>query len=147
MVGGHLSDRSGRNKTVKVGYILMFVWMVPLFLLIDAANVWLYLLALVGMTIGNGLTYGPLSALFAEMFPAEIRYSGISIAYAIGAILGGAFAPLAEEWLLGATQSSLSIAAYIMILCIASYIGAALVREPKGIDLGAGATSAPTGRP
>ncbi|CAH0224614.1 Inner membrane metabolite transport protein YhjE [Arthrobacter sp. Bi26] len=142
MVGGHLSDRWGRIKTVKVGYILMFVWMVPLFLLIDAANVWLYLLALVGLTIGNGLTYGPLSALFAEMFPAEIRYSGISIAYAIGAILGGAFAPLAAEWLLGATQSSLSIAAYIMILCIASYIGAAFIREPKGIDLVAGASSA-----
>lgn len=137
MVGGRLSDRIGRTKTIKIGYVMMFVWMIPLFLFIDTANIWLYLVALVGLTIGNGLTYGPLSALYAEMFPAEVRYSGISIAYAIGAVLGGAFAPLVAEWILGATQSSLPIAAYIMVLCLASFVGAVLIKEPKGVDLSA----------
>ncbi|MFJ6303681.1 MFS transporter [Pseudarthrobacter oxydans] len=141
MVGGRLSDRIGRTKTIKIGYVMMFVWMIPLFLFIDAANIWLYLVALVGLTIGNGLTYGPLSALYAEMFPAEVRYSGISIAYAIGAVLGGAFAPLVAEWILGATQSSLPIAAYIMVLCLASFVGAVLIKEPKGIDLSAASSS------
>lgn len=141
MVGGRLSDRIGRTKTIKIGYVMMFVWMIPLFLFIDAANIWLYLVALVGLTIGNGLTYGPLSALYAEMFPAEVRYSGISIAYAIGAVLGGAFAPLVAEWILGATQSSLPIAAYIMLLCLASFVGAVLIKEPKGVDLSAATPS------
>ena len=46
------------------------------------------------LTIGLGLSYGPMSAMYAEMFPASVRYSGIGIGYALGSILGGAFAPL-----------------------------------------------------
>ena len=46
------------------------------------------------MTFGLGLSYGPQAALYAEMFPAKVRYSGVSIGYALGAILGGAFAAM-----------------------------------------------------
>ena len=38
-----------------------------------------------------------MSAMYAEMFPANVRYSGIGIGYALGAILGGAFAPMIAE--------------------------------------------------
>ena len=50
-------------------------------------------LGLIILTVGLGLTYGPQAALYTELFPASIRFSGVSISYAIGAILGGAFAP------------------------------------------------------
>ena len=53
------------------------------------------------MTFGLGLSYGPQAALYAEMFPANVRYSGVSIGYALGAILGGAFAPMIAEALMG----------------------------------------------
>ena len=55
------------------------------------------------LTIGLGLSYGPMSAMYAEMFPANVRYSGISIGYAFGAILGGAFAATIAEALLQGT--------------------------------------------
>lgn len=135
LYGGHLSDRIGRTRALKTGYILMFIWMIPMFLLIGTANIWLYALALIVFTIGNGLTYGPLSSMYAEMFPARVRYSGISISYAIGAVLGGAFAPMIAEALLGATGSSLSIAFYIMALFVVSYIGTSLIKEPQGAEL------------
>lgn len=64
-----------------------------LFPLINTGNAGLLFAALVALTIGLGLTYGPLSALYAELFPAGIRYSGASITFALGAIIGGAFAP------------------------------------------------------
>ena len=54
------------------------------------------------------------------MFPAHIRYSGISIGYAIGAILGGAFAATVAEVLLQKTGWSGSIALYIMALTVVS---------------------------
>lgn len=135
LYGGKVSDRIGRTNALKTGYIIMFVWMIPLFLLIDSANIWFYALGLIVFTIGNGLTYGPLSAMYSEIFPAHVRYSGISISYALGAVFGGAFAPLVAEYLLGATGSSFSIAFYIMALFIASYIGTSLIKEPKGADL------------
>jgi MFS family permease len=42
---------------------------------------------------------GPQSALFAEIFDARYRYSGASFSYAIGAVLGGGFAPLIATYL------------------------------------------------
>ncbi len=140
LVGGMLSDRIGRVRTFQIGYGLIFVWMIPLFLLIDTGNVWLYGIGIFLLTIGLGLSYGPMSAMYAEMFPANVRYSGIGIGYALGAILGGAFAPLIAQALLSSTGWSGSIALYIMALCIISFIGASMVKETRGAPLEADET-------
>lgn len=136
MVGGWLSDRIGRVKTFLLGYALVFVWMIPMFLLVDTKNIVLYGVGLFVLTIGLGLSYGPMSAMYAEMFPANIRYSGISIGYALGAILGGAFAATIAQSLLVQTGWSGSIGIYIMILCVISSVGVILAKETKGRPLG-----------
>lgn len=136
LVGGWLSDRIGRVKTFLTGYAIIFAWMIPMFALIDTKNIWLYGLALFVLTIGLGLSYGPMSAMYAEMFPANVRYSGISIGYAFGAILGGAFAATIAEALLQSTKWTGSIGIYIMVLCVISAIGVVLAKETKGRPLG-----------
>jgi MFS family permease len=136
LVGGWLSDRIGRVKTFLTGYAIVFAWMIPMFALIDTRNIWLYGLALFVLTIGLGLSYGPMSAMYAEMFPANVRYSGISIGYAFGAILGGAFAATIAETLLQTTKWAGSIGIYIMVLCVISAIGVILAKETKGRPLG-----------
>jgi MFS family permease len=136
LAGGWLSDRIGRVKTFLAGYAIVFAWMIPMFALIDTRNIWLYGLALFVLTIGLGLSYGPMSAMYAEMFPANVRYSGISIGYAFGAILGGAFAATIAETLLLATKWTGSIGIYIMVLCVISAIGVVLAKETKGRPLG-----------
>lgn len=135
VAGAILSDRIGRTAALKIGYIWMFVWMIPLILLIDTGEVWLYTLGVVVLTLANGLTYGPIAAMYAELFPAKVRFSGISIAYALGAVVGGAFAPLIAEWLLGATGWSLSVAIYIMAFIVVSFIATSLIKEPRGVPL------------
>ena len=136
LVGGWLSDRIGRVKTFLTGYAIVFAWMIPMFALIDTRNIWLYGVALFVLTIGLGLSYGPMSAMYAEMFPANVRYSGISIGYAFGAILGGAFAATIAETLLQTTKWAGSIGIYIMVLCVISAIGVILAKETKGRPLG-----------
>jgi len=136
LYGGALSDRVGRVRTFQIGYVALFVWMIPLFLLLETRNVWLFAVALFVMTIGLGLSYGPMSALYAEMFPVAVRYSGVSIGYAIGAILGGAFAPTIAEILVQTTGRSVAVGVYIMALCVVSTVAVSLVREPRGVDLG-----------
>ncbi|WP_424805951.1 hypothetical protein [Rhodococcus sp. 27YEA15] len=49
------------------------------------------------------------TALYVEMLPAAVRFSGASVGYAIGTILGGAFVPTIAEALFEGTGSSLSI--------------------------------------
>jgi MFS family permease len=135
LYGGILSDRIGRVRTFQIGYGLLFAWMIPTFLLIDTANVWLFTLALIVMSVGLGLSYGPQPAMYAEMFPAAIRYSGVSIGYALGSILGGAFAPTIAQVLLQTTGWSGSVGVYIMVLCVVSFVAVTMVRETRGNDL------------
>ncbi|MFF1880906.1 MFS transporter [Pseudarthrobacter sp. NPDC058196] len=136
LVGGWLSDRIGRVKTFLIGYTIVFAWMIPMFALIDTKDIVLYGVALFVLTVGLGLSYGPMSAMYAEMFPAEVRYSGISIGYAFGAILGGAFAATIAESLLQSTKWAGSIGIYIMVLCVISAVGVVLAKETKGRPLG-----------
>ena len=133
--GGAISDRLGRVRTFQIGYGFLALWAVPMWFLIDTGNIVWYFVALFVMTFGLGLSYGPQASLYAEMFPANVRYSGVSIGYALGAILGGAFAPMIAEALMGATGQSWTIGVYIAIAAIVSLIGVSLVKEPKGVDL------------
>ncbi|MGO2051689.1 MAG: MFS transporter [Glutamicibacter sp.] len=135
LVGGWLSDRIGRRNTFVIGYGIVFVWMIPMFMLVDTANIVLYTIGIFVLTIGLGLSYGPQSAMYAEMFPARIRYSGISIGYAIGAILGGAFAATVAQILLETTGASISIAIYIMVLTVISVAAVLWEGETRGRNL------------
>lgn len=128
---GAISDRIGRTQAFNIGYALLFVLAVPVWLLIDQGNIWLFALALAIFIPGLALSYGPQSAMYAEMFPRPVRFSGVSVSYALGAILGGAFAPMIAELLLGAFHASWTIGAYLMILCAISLVALALT--PKDL--------------
>ncbi|MOA68850.1 hypothetical protein D3C78_1966840 [compost metagenome] len=54
----------------------------------------------------------------------------------MGAILGGAFAPLIAQALLDTTKWSGSVGIYIMVLCVISAIGVILAKETRGRPLG-----------
>lgn len=129
---GSASDRWGRRRTFTFGYLAMIIWAIPTWLLIDTANPLFFGIAVTILGILLGMTYGPQSALYAEMFPAKIRLSGVSIGYAIGSVIGGAFAPMIAEMLLDSTGSSLSIGIYIAIISAISLIAVLLI--PRGIQ-------------
>ncbi|MFH9008546.1 MFS transporter [Streptomyces afghaniensis] len=93
LAGGRLSDRLGRLRVYRIGFVIQLAWMFPFFALLNTANAGLVVVALVLYSIGLGLTYGPQAALFAELYPTSVRYSGAALSYAIGAVLGGALAP------------------------------------------------------
>ncbi|WP_418909008.1 MFS transporter [Glutamicibacter endophyticus] len=135
LLGGWLSDKLGRRNTFLIGYGIVFVWIIPTFMLTDTGSLFLYGLSIFILTMGLGLSYGPQSAMYAEMFPAHIRFSGISIGYAIGAILGGAFASTVAQILLEATGMSISIAIYLMVLTVISVAAVIWVGETRGNNL------------
>ena len=136
LLGGWMSDKFGRVRTFQLGYIAMIIWAVPMWFMIDTGNIVLFTLAIFILTMTLGPSYGPQSALYAEMFPARVRFSGISIGYAIGSIFGGAFAPMIAEMLLTETGKSWSIGAYIAIAAVISLVAVSMVpRSIQGINL------------
>ncbi|GAB3009005.1 MFS transporter [Streptomyces pseudoechinosporeus] len=113
MAGGILSDRFGRLRVYRIGFVIQLAWMFPFFALLNTANIGLVVVALVLYSVGLGLTYGPQAALFAELYPAAVRYSGAALSYAIGAVLGGAFAPMIAEALQSSTGTVYSVGVYL----------------------------------
>lgn len=135
LLGGLMGDWIGRVRSFQIGYAIMAVWAVPMWFLIDSKNVTLFFVGALGLTIGLGLSYGPQAALYAELFPAEIRYSGVSVSYALGAILGGAFAPAIAQWIIGTYGESWRVGLYIAVLAVISLIAVSTIKDPKGVDL------------
>ena len=87
------SDRNGRKGIFMLGAILSGIWAFAIFPLVDTGNFWLILLALTFGLIFLAMMYGPQAAFFTELFSTEVRYSGATLGYQFGAIVGGAFAP------------------------------------------------------
>jgi len=133
---GFISDRIGRRTTYIIGWILQLVGVFTLFPLVNTGNVWLLFLGLAILTVGLGFTYGPQAALYSELFPASIRFSGVSISYAIGAIIGGAFAPTIAAALVAATGSTWSVTYYLAGMTLVGLIATLLLRDRSRIPLG-----------
>ena len=87
------SDRKGRKGIFMLGAILSGAWAFAIFPLVDTGNFWLIVLALTFGLIFLAMMYGPQAAFFTELFSTEVRYSGATLGYQFGAIVGGAFAP------------------------------------------------------
>ncbi|CAN7570683.1 MFS transporter [Arthrobacter sp. LjRoot78] len=128
-IAGPLSDRIGRKRTYQIGFIAQMAIAFPLFGFINTGSFPLLLLAVVLLSFGQGLTYGPQSALFCEMFPARVRYSGASIAYGLGALIGGAFTPTIATYLFSTTGSTASISLYLLAASVISIVAVSVVKD------------------
>jgi len=117
------SDRHGRRGIFMMGAVLTGLWSFALFPLIDTGNFWLIVLGIGAGLVFLGLMYGPQAAFFTELFSTEVRYSGASLGYQIGAILGGAFAPtiatlLWREYDIIWVSVYIAIASGLSLLCV-----------------------------
>jgi len=87
------SDRHGRRGIFMLGAVLSGLWAFAIFPLVDTGSFWLITLAVSGGMVFLAMMYGPQAAFFTELFSTEVRYSGATLGYQFGAIIGGAFAP------------------------------------------------------
>jgi metabolite-proton symporter len=144
---GALTDRMGtRKKLYLTGAVLMAVWAFPMFWLVDTGSVPLVFLALlVGFTI-HATMYGPQATLYAEMFPADVRYSGASLGYQFASVFAGGLAPFIMTALLAATGSSWSVSLYIVAAAAVTFVAVYSIKERYRRDLyeTSDATPAPT---
>src|SRR5215210_1541824 len=62
--------------------------------LVDTGKPLLIILSFAVLMVIYGMMYGPVAAFFSELFETRVRYSGISLGYNLGGIVGGAFTPI-----------------------------------------------------
>ena len=128
------SDRHGRKGIFMAGAVLTALWSFALFPLIDSGNFYLVILGVTGGLVFLGMMYGPQAAFFAELFSTEVRYSGASLGYQIGAILGGSFAPTIAT-LLWTSYDIFWVSVYIALASAASLISVYFLTETYKTDL------------
>ena len=99
VVAGYAADKSSSRGVLLLGsavaVVVGFV-MGPMFAAGSLGVIALFLC--IGL-FTMGLVYGPLASLLPQMFTARVRYTGVSIAFNVGGILGGGLAPVVAQGL------------------------------------------------
>ena len=98
---GLLSDKVGRQRMYAISVFVLGLFIVPWFMLLNTGTTWGIVLATV---IAFGVLWAPVTAvlgtLCSEIFSANVRYTGITLGYQLGAALAGGTAPLIATGLL-----------------------------------------------
>jgi MFS family permease len=124
------SDQLGRRRIMTWGLGALTLWSCVIFPLIDTKSVPLIALAVAGMMALQGPYIGTQPAVFAELFPATVRYSGASLSVTIGNIVGG-FAPVIAVALFGLAGTSWAVTAYLVTLSFISWLCALGLKETR----------------
>ncbi|SFS89806.1 MFS transporter [Saccharopolyspora flava] len=112
-----LSDRLGRRPIVLVGAVIMAAYSFALFPIVDSGSGALLVLALVlGQGVVHPMMYGPLAALYTELFSTETRYTGASLGYQLAG-LGGGLAPVLFAQLQSSGFGTTAISGTITAFC------------------------------
>ncbi|MFL4473870.1 MFS transporter [Paeniglutamicibacter sp. MACA_103] len=129
---GMLSDRIGRKPVMLISAAGALVLYYPM-------TLWLrddFMVLLLSVSIMSALLAGALAimpALFSELFPPEVRTSGIGFPYAFAVAAFGGTAPYVQTWAASASFNFFPI--YTMALLVISIATVFTVTETKGKDL------------
>lgn len=129
-----LADRLGRRRVMLAGVVISIALIFPMFTMFDSGNFWLVALGfIVGNPIIQASIYGPVGAFLADKYAPEDRYTGVSLSYQFGSILGAGLAPMVSTWLVAMNNGwgSYNIALYFIFLCIVAAIGIIVIEKPK----------------
>ncbi|MDR7060086.1 MFS family permease [Sphingopyxis sp. BE235] len=128
---GYVSDASSEQRVLTWGcgatVLMGFVFGPAL-----ASGSWLLIfLGLATALFVMGLVYGPLGSWLTGLFPVHVRYTGASVAFNAGGILGGAMAPIIAQ-ALAEWGGTATVGFYLAIAGVVSWLGLLMVRR-RGI--------------
>ena len=148
LAAGALAVRVGTRAVALAGASLACLSSFPFFWLIDSGSPVLIWIAMGLLAIGNSLVYGVSGALTAELFPARLRYSGISLSQQIAGLPGGALTPAIATALVNwSGGNSWPVAAYLAIAALLSFTAIWFASDKYRVSIQDVLTPAPQPQP
>lgn len=117
LIFGRVAESWGAGRVTMIGGLVTAAAAWPIFTLIDTGEGWAIA---VGVSTGIGMltiTYAVTGALLAEIFPPELRYSGVSIGYNLAGALSG-FLPFLATLMIAQQETPTSTPAVIILVCV-----------------------------
>ncbi|WP_406020551.1 MHS family MFS transporter [Nocardioides sp. NBC_00850] len=124
---GAISDRGGRKAIFIAGNLAIAATIYPWAAAIESGSLGLVMVAYIVMLTGYSMTWGTIGVFFAEAFTGAVRYTGLSVGFTIGVIVGGAVTPLALTKLVDSYSSAIPVVLWVA--------GATVVSALCGIPL------------
>lgn len=126
---GWVGDKVGARRLYIFGTLLLAVMAVPLFHALGSGSLGSYTLAtIIALALNYAIIFGPQSTLYSAQFPAELRYTGMSIGIQVAAALGGGLAPIIATLLVAHMGGIESVGIYLAALGLVGALSAYLMK-------------------
>lgn len=136
LLWGRVSDNIGRKKVYLIGTLLAMAYVIPYFWLLEQGT---WISALIAIVVGFAIIwplYGAtLGSFFAESFPPNVRYTGVSLGYQVGAALFGGPLPLIATALLASFGSYIPIGLLVISYGVITLIALFFTKDRTGQPL------------
>lgn len=126
---GGLSDRVGRKKVITIGFLGYGILVLPAMIVMDQGSFALAVGAMVVLALPMPIVQSVTYPTYAEQFPTRVRYTGLSIAFNIGTIIGGGLTPYLATYLISRTDNLLAPGFLLMAAVVLALITLHTVRE------------------
>ena len=130
-----LSDRVGRRAVIMGGALAIVVYAVPFYALVDSGSFPRLAVAWILAQAVQSAMYAPLGVLLSEMFDTDVRYTGVSMAYQLAAVLGAGFTPLIASSLLAGDMRSAPLVTIAIGCGVVTMLAIWLMKETRGRNL------------
>jgi MFS family permease len=121
------ADRSSATRMLALGCAGCLAAGVLMGPMLGAGSLLVILVWLAFALFVMGFAYGPLGGWLPDLFPAEVRYTGVSLTFNLGGIIGGALAPIAAQAL--SERGVNYVGLYLVAAGILSLGGIAAIRR------------------
>lgn len=131
-IAGKLADRVGTGKVFTGGTFAVMLFIIPFFMLLSLRSTFVLTVAImIGFAIWSVIT-AVLGTMFVEIYRPEIRYTGISLGYQLGAAVFGGTVPLLSTYLINKFNSWMPVAIYLILLGVMALICNSIIKRRLG---------------
>ncbi len=129
---GWLSDRIGRKRLYYIGVIGMALVAFPFFWLLNMHTFPAMLLAmLLALPLCHGAMIAAQPCLMVDLFPVEVRYTGLALGHEIGAVISGGISPMLAVAFLMMWDSYIPIALMLLAFALLALVALVSIRQQQ----------------